>query len=99
MILAEMPFGVGRVRKGNRRLRILHVVGGDTARLFFPLLDDGGIADDVDLALVIGETHPPAETRFVEIAKLRLVSVVGRRARRSAPLPAAGQRGGNSPPR
>src|SRR6476620_7422214 len=89
MILAEMPFGVSRARKRNRRLRILHMISRYAPRLLFPLLDHGRIADDVDLALVIGEAHPPAEARLVKITKLRLIGVMVRRAEQRAAQPAA----------
>src|ERR1043166_10306399 len=85
-----MPFSVRGTRERLRRLGVLNVIGRDVARLFFPLLDDGRIAHDLDLALVIGETHAPTETRFVKITQLRLVSVVIRRAEQSPAQPAPG---------
>src|SRR4029077_376856 len=46
------------------------------ARFFLPLLDQRGIAHDVDLPLKISEGHPPAETLFAKTAQLGLVTVM-----------------------
>ena len=76
MCLAKMAFSICDIAESERRLLIFRRVGGDAARLFFPLFHHGGIAHDLDLALEIPEAHPAAEALFVEIAQLRLVTVM-----------------------
>src|SRR6266849_2849961 len=85
IILPEMLLGFhGRTESrssffANGRIR------DDLARLFLPLFNQSGIGHDLDLSLIIGKTHPPAEALFVKAAKLRLIVVmIGRTKKRSA---------------
>src|SRR5713226_9600432 len=84
IILPEMLLGFhGRIESrssffANGRIR------DDLARLFLPLFNQSGIGHDLDLSLIIGKTHPPAEALFVKAAKLRLIVVmIGRTKKRS----------------
>ena len=65
-------------------------VSGHLSGFLFPALDHRRIADNLDLPLIIGKAHAPAETPLIQAAQLRLVSVVIGRAEKRAAQPTPG---------
>ena len=88
-----MALRLGRTGEGERRLFLQRHVGGYAARLFLPALDRLGVGHDLDLPLVIGKAHPPAETLLIETAQLRLISVMIGRAEQDPAQPVSAPRG------
>src|SRR5580700_1194197 len=75
-----MPFRLGR---GGKRRGSFFAQRGERryfARFFLPLLDRSRIANNSDLALVIGKTHSPAKVLFVQISQTCLIAMMVRRA-------------------
>src|SRR5678816_2973453 len=82
-----MSFRFRSRRKRQRRLFEQGCVSRDLSGFLFPALDHRGIADDLDLPLIIGEAQSPAETLLVQASQLRLVSMVVSRAQKRAAQP------------
>src|SRR5205814_188651 len=76
IILPEMLLGFHSRVESESSFFANGRIGDDLARLFLPLFDQSGIGHDLDLSLIIGKTHPPAEALFVKTAKLRLIIVM-----------------------
>src|SRR5262249_46967944 len=53
-------------------------MGRHLARIFLPFFDYCRIAHDLDLALIFGKAHPPAEALLVKIAQAPLIIVMVR---------------------
>src|SRR6476659_8885787 len=85
-----MSFHFRSRRKRQRRLLAQGCVSGDLSGFLFPALDHRRIADDLDLPLIIGKAHSPAETLLVQAAQVRLISVVISGAQKRAAQPAPG---------
>src|SRR5262245_4343307 len=80
-----MSFGFRNRRKRQRRLFSQRCVSRDLSGFLFPAFDHRGIADDLDLALILSKAHSPAETLLVQASQLRLVSMmIGRAQKRAA---------------
>src|SRR5437899_3778427 len=85
IILPEMLLGFHGRTESRSSLFANGRIRDDLARLFLPLFNQSGIGHDLDLSLIIGKTHPPAEALFVKAAKLRLIVVmIGWTKKRSA---------------
>src|SRR5262249_40440634 len=85
-----MSFRFRGRRKRQRRLFVQGCVSRDLSGFLFPALDYGGIADDLDLPLIIGKTHSPAEALLVQTPQLWLVSVVICRDQKRSTQPTSG---------
>src|SRR5258707_4838427 len=84
-MLLKMPLRFRGRRKRDWRFFAQRRISRHFARVFFPFLDFGRIADDLNLALIIGETHAPAEALLVQIAESALIIMMtGRAEQRSA---------------
>src|SRR6476646_6997458 len=84
-----MPLRVHRARERDWWIFVNGSEGGDTSRLFLPLFHCRRIAHNLDLPLVIDETHSPAKALLVKIAQLRLVTVMVGWTKQGAAKPAA----------
>ncbi len=69
---------------------ILRCVGNDPARFFLPLIDQSGVAGDLDAAPIFLKTHPAAESLLVESADDLLESMIVRRPEQPPGKPATG---------
>src|SRR5207249_11691790 len=84
-MLLEMPLRFCCRRKRYRRLVTQGRERRHFARVFLPFLDFGRIGDDLNLALVIGEAHPPAKALLVQITEPALIiMMIGRAEERPA---------------
>src|SRR5260370_6576375 len=84
-MLLEMPLRFRCRRKRDRRFVAQGRERRHFARVFLPFLDFGRIGDDLNLALVIGEAHPPAKALLVQIAEPALIiMLIGRDEERPA---------------
>src|SRR5207244_1786920 len=84
-MLLEMPLRFRCRRKGDRRFVAQGRERRHFARVFLPFLNFGRIDNDLNLALVIGEAHPPAKTLLVQIAEPALIiMMIGRAEERPA---------------
>ena len=79
-----------RILEGGRFLLILRCVGNDPARFFLPLIDQNGVAGDLDAAPVFLKTHPPAESLLVESVDDFLESMIVGRPEQPSRKPATG---------
>src|SRR5206468_825125 len=80
IIRTKMPFRFRGRRKRHRAFFAQSCVSRHLPRFVFPALDQGGVAYDFDLPLVIGKTYATAETLLVKAAQLRLIIVMVSRA-------------------
>src|SRR5207302_2433598 len=85
-MLLEMPLRFRCRRKRDRRFVAQGRKRRHFARVFLPFLDFGRIGDDLNLALVIGEAHPPAKALLVQIAEPALIIMMIIRDRKSTRL-------------
>src|SRR6266513_3166635 len=85
-----MSFRFRSRRKRQRRLFEQGCVSRDLSGSLFPALDHRGIADDLNLPLIIDKAQSPAETLLVQASQLRLVSMVISRAQKRAAQPTPG---------
>ena len=65
ILRTKMSFRFRSRRKRQRRLFAQGCVSRDLSGFLFPALDHRGIADDLDLPLIIGKAQSPAETLLV----------------------------------
>src|SRR5437763_4962744 len=79
-----MSFRFRSRRKRQRRLFEQGCVSRDLSGFLFPALDHRGIADDLNLPLIIDKAQSPAETLLVQASQLRLVRMVISRAQKRA---------------
>src|SRR5439155_22704529 len=72
----KMPFRFHRRRKRRGIFFAWSCIGRHLSGFFFPAFDLRGVAYNLDLPLVIGKTHPAAETLLVKASQLRLITVM-----------------------
>ena len=90
VVLPEVSFDVLKCFEFERFGFLRGAPEGDAADLFFPLFDDGGVADDFDLPEEFVEVHAAAEAGFEEAPQGGLVAVVAGGSEEDAAQTAAG---------
>src|SRR2546421_233614 len=88
-----MPLRFRGRRKRDWRFFAQRRIRRHFARVFLPFFDLGRIGDDLNLTLVIAETHSPAEALLVQIAEPALIIMMTGRAEKCSAQSAAGDVG------